>query len=86
MKNAELILEEKLIRITPIRQLLLEYFLEENKTVGLVDLEKAFPRADRITLYRSLKTFVKKGILHSVSGTAAEVKYALCSDCTESQH
>jgi len=86
MKNAEIILEEKSVRITPMRQLLLEYFLKENKTIGLVDLEKTFPRADRITLYRSLKTFVDKGILHKVTGTAAEAKYALCFDCTENQH
>ena len=28
MKNAEVILEEKSVRITPMRQLLLEYFLD----------------------------------------------------------
>lgn len=54
MDNIEEILQEKAVRITPMRQLLLEYFIREDKIVGLGELEKAFPRADRITLYRTL--------------------------------
>ena len=51
----EEILNKKEVRITPMRQLLLEFFLEKNNTLGLSELEKAFPKSDRITIYRTLK-------------------------------
>lgn len=87
MKTIEEILEKKQVRITAMRQLLLEYFVEKNKILGLVELEKAFPRADRITIYRTLKTFEGKGIIHSISNGTSEVKYALCNEfCTPTQH
>ena len=43
-------------------------------------LEKAFPRADRITIYRTLKTFEEKGIVHGIEEGTTEVKYALCQE------
>ena len=72
------ILTQKSVRITPMRQLLLEYFIEKNAVLGLSELEKAFPKSDRITMYRTLKTFEEKGILHSIKGE--EAKYALCKE------
>lgn len=87
MDNAHLILEQKAVRITPMRQLLLEYFLENNGTFGLVELENAFPKSDRITIYRTLKTFDEKGIIHGINYGAGEVKYALCDEhCTPIHH
>ena len=86
MKSVLNILEEKSIRITPMRQLLLEYFMEKDKALGLSELENAFPRADRIIMYRTLKTFEEKGILHSIENSK-EIKYGLCSDnCSPSIH
>ena len=87
MENIEKILEQKEIRITPMRQLLLEHFVQENKIFGLAELETVFPKADRITIYRTLKTFEEKGIIHKVENGPAEIKYALCSaDCSENSH
>ena len=82
----EEILNKKEVRITPMRQLLLEFFLEKNKALGLSGLEKAFPKSDRITIYRTLKTFEEKGIIHSIANGTAEVKYALCHDCQVANH
>jgi Fur family ferric uptake transcriptional regulator len=82
----EEILNKKEVRITPMRQLLLEFFLEKNKILGLSDLEKAFPKSDRVTIYRTLKTFEEKGIIHSIVNGTAEVKYALCHDCQVANH
>ncbi len=94
MEPAEKILQQKSVRITPMRQLLLEYFLTKNKIVGLTEMEQAFPRADRITIYRTLKTFVEKGIVHEIENGTSEIKYALCKPrlpggrehCTELKH
>ena len=42
---------------------------------------------DRGTLYRTLKTFADKGIIHKVFDTHGTATYALCSgSCTEHQH
>jgi len=82
----EEILNKKEVRITPRRQLLLEFFLEKNKVLGLSELEKAFPKSDRITIYRTLKTFEEKGIIHGISKGTSEVKYALCHDCQVAKH
>ncbi len=87
MKNAEDILKAKSIRITPMRQLVLEYMLNGNKAVGLSVLENDFPKSDRITMYRTLRTFVEKGILHSIENGTSEIKYALCKEhCSVLQH
>lgn len=82
----EEIFNKKNVRITPMRQLVLEFFLEKNKILGLSELEKSFPRSDRITIYRTLKTFEEKGIIHSVSTGTSGVKYALCQDCEIANH
>ncbi len=82
----EEILNKKEVRITPMRQLLLEFFLEKNKILGLSELEKAFPKSDRITIYRTLKTFEEKGIIHGIPNGTSEVKYALCQDCQVANH
>lgn len=87
MKQAHKILDQKAVRITPIRQLLLEYFLQYDGTFGLLELENAFPRSDRITMYRTLKTFEESGIIHSINNGTGEVKYALCDEhCTSNHH
>lgn len=87
MDHFNKILIKKSIRITPMRQLLLEYLLKEQKAYGLTVLEKKFPRADRSTIYRTLKTFEEKGILHRIETGVSEVKYALCEEqCTSQDH
>ena len=51
------------------------------------DIEAKLKDADRITLYRTLKSFEEKGIIHkAVDGTITQ-KYAICeSDCDEHHH
>lgn len=87
MTKIESIFQQKSLRITPMRQLLMEHFLQESKTLGLGELEQIFPRADRTTIYRTLKTFEEKGIVHSIENGTAEVKYALCQEgCSSVKH
>ena len=87
MDRIEETLAQKGIRITPMRQLLLEYFQTGGGAVGLKQLEEAFPKADRITMYRTLKTFEEKGLIHQIETSGSELKYAICNEkCAESQH
>jgi Fur family ferric uptake transcriptional regulator len=87
MEVVDKILNEKGVRITAMRQLILEYFLNEQDILGLGELEKIFSRSDRITIYRTLKTFEENGIVHSIENGPLEVKYALCDEyCSPIKH
>lgn len=87
MTTIDKILNQKAVRITPMRQLLLEFLVQEQRSFGLTELEDAFPKAERTTIYRTLKTFEEKGIVHSIDNGVSEVKYALCKEhCTEQHH
>jgi Fur family ferric uptake transcriptional regulator len=75
-------LKEKRVRPTAMRLLVLEMLSRQNAASSLHDLEAAFERADRITLYRTLKTFAQKGVVHSIEDGTGATKYALCEpDC-----
>jgi len=80
-------LEDKLeyrdIKPTTMRLLVLRELVETPVTLSLKTLEAKFERADRATLYRTLKTFEEKKLIHSVDDGTGSVKYSLC---TESCH
>lgn len=84
--EVEEILQTKNVKPTPIRVLVLAYLLQQKTASGLGDLEAALDKADRITIYRTLKTFEEKGIIHAVHDRS-EAKYALCeAACDENVH
>ncbi|MCT6869266.1 transcriptional repressor [Apibacter sp.] len=85
-QELENILRNKDINPTAMRLLVLEYFLKQNTAISLSDLESDFDYSDRTTLFRTLKTFEKKGLLHSINEGNITV-YALCTDdCSEEHH
>lgn len=87
MQEADKILVEKGVRITAMRLLVLEALLKQEGAVGLNELEQLLPRSDRITIYRTLRTFSQSGIIHPIENGSAEVKYALCKTfCTAYEH
>jgi Fur family ferric uptake transcriptional regulator len=79
-------LEAKGIKPTAMRKLVLDYLLLQNSAISLTELEKALSPVDRITVYRTLKTFEEHGLVHSIEdGTAS--KYAVCvEDCNKLSH
>lgn len=75
------------IRPTAMRLLVLDYLLNQTAAVSLNNLETYFMRSDRITLYRTLKTFEEKGLVHRIDDGSGSVKYALCpEDCSTQEH
>lgn len=81
MQQAEQILINKSIRPTAMRILLMEHFLQSSSTsFSLTELEAIFNHSDRITIYRTLKTFQEKGVLHTIEGGTNSLKYALCEE------
>ena len=71
------------IKPTAMRQLVLRVLMEQNVATSLLDLERKFERADKATLYRTLKTFEEKKLIHSIIDGSGSVKYALCHKSCE---
>lgn len=81
------ILEEKKVKVTANRELVLDVFLAQNHALSLADLEDLLPSGDRATLFRTLKTFEQNGVIHQIKDGSNSTKYALCHDsCGSSQH
>ncbi|RUA15700.1 MAG: transcriptional repressor, partial [Flavobacteriia bacterium] len=60
MKEIEKRLAENGVRPTAMRILIYKYLAEREVAIALTDMENAFSKADRTTLYRTLKTFEEK--------------------------
>ncbi|KMQ71252.1 MULTISPECIES: Fur family transcriptional regulator [Chryseobacterium group] len=75
-------IEEKLtkngIRPTAMRLLIYQFMAKTKVAVALTDIENNFAKAERTTLFRTLKTFEEKGIVHQVEDGTGIFKYALC--------
>lgn len=76
------------LRKTPVRQRVLSVFMEsQGVALSNSDIEDTVENLDRITLYRTLKTFEERGIIHQAIDGTGITKYALCSEmCTEHHH
>lgn len=83
MKELQDKLEQKEVRPTAMRLLVLETLQKQKAALSLQDLEDTFEKADRITLYRTLKTFKEKGLIHSIEDGTGATKYALCQEGCE---
>jgi Fur family transcriptional regulator, ferric uptake regulator len=81
------ILERHRVRPTPMRMLVLEQMLLHGRGASLNELEILLVQSDRITIYRTLKTFESHGIVHSVESANRGTIYALCDGaCTPEGH
>lgn len=76
------------LRKTIIREEVLSLFLSEDRALSHGEVEELFNgKFDRVTIYRTLKTFEDKGLIHRVIDDGAVVKYASCAaDCDEHEH
>lgn len=88
MQNAAEILEHKSLRVTPCRVFVLNEFLKKDSvSYSELDLEKKSKgNYDRVTIYRTLKTFIDQDILHPIFENENHVKYAFCKDHEHEKH
>lgn len=88
MTKAEHKLKDLSIRKTPIRMEMLDIFLRSaGKALSNRDIELDLEDPDRITVYRTLKTFEQKGLIHQVIDGTGVTKYAICiDDCDDHSH
>lgn len=82
------ILKRNRLSITGSRKRILELFLQNNGALAHADIEKKTgERFDRVTVYRTLQSFLEKGIIHTIPTADNSVMYALCKDdCEEGHH
>jgi Fur family transcriptional regulator, ferric uptake regulator len=76
------------LRQTDCREAVLKIFIVSEYAVSNADIEQEIAQNyDRVTVYRTLRTFLDKGIIHKVLDDASNPKYALCKDaCTQHDH
>lgn len=76
------------LRQTAVRRAVLQVLAESRYALsgGEVELQLP-PDTDRITLYRTLKSFEESGLIHRVIDTSDVVRYAACSiECSAEAH
>ena len=88
MSQVDEILRRNNLSITNGRQKIMQLFLKSNGALAHADIEKkAGESFDRVTVYRTLQSFVEKGIIHLIPTKDNSIKYALCKDdCEAGQH
>ncbi|SDS13071.1 transcriptional repressor [Gramella sp. MAR_2010_147] len=77
MNKIEQVLQDHHIRPTAIRLLMYKFLNERNVAVTLNDIESGFDKSERTTLYRTIKTFEKHGLVHQIDDGTGVAKYAL---------
>lgn len=80
MNRSEEKLQKRLIKPTAMRDLVLKVLTDQKTAISLSELEHKFEKADRVTLFRTLKTFEANKLIHSIDDGSGSVKYALCLD------
>lgn len=80
------LLKRRGLSITEGRMRILDYFFKQQGALSPGELEKR-AGSDRVTIYRTLQTFVEKGILHSIPSSDNQTRYALCKEeCSSGNH
>ncbi|NOZ35496.1 MAG: transcriptional repressor [Chlorobi bacterium] len=82
-KDTDKKLKSRNIKPTAMRELVLKVLTEQKTAISLPELEDKFVYADKSTLYRTLKTFEDKKLIHSIDDGSGAIRYAVCQDTCE---
>lgn len=75
------------LKATPCREEVLKLFLQNEHALSHSVIESNTKASfDRVTVYRTLKSFEEKGLIHKVLDDNSVTKYALCQDCSADHH
>ncbi|MDC1188389.1 transcriptional repressor [Flavobacteriales bacterium] len=89
MSNANSILKAHNLKSTESRLTILAIFKKNMHALSYNDIESLLTvKLDRVTVYRTLKSFEENGLIHQIYDGSAQVKYALCHNgsCNSNQH
>lgn len=76
-------LSQRGIAPTAMRLLVLEELRKVDTAISLSALEATMEKADKVTIYRTLKTFEKHKLVHAIEDGSGSLKYALCAASCE---
>ncbi len=74
----ETLLSENGISPTPNRVLVLGLLAREQKPMSLADIEACIWTLERSSIFRVLKLFQDKGVIHTIDDGSSITKYLLC--------
>lgn len=76
------------LRKTPARRAVLQVLADSSFALSGSEIEQQIgPNTDRITLYRTLKSFEENGLIHRVIDSTDIIRYASCSiECSAQAH
>ena len=75
------------LKATPCRTQILEMLVYAEHALAHADIEQQIdPSIDRVTVYRTLKTFLDRGLIHKVLDDEGLTKYAFCQECSKEIH
>lgn len=81
------LLKSHALRVTDCRIDVLERFFSQDYALSFRDLEESLDEYDRVTLYRTLNSFINKGLLHRIPNETGHASYGLCdNNCTVQEH
>jgi Fur family ferric uptake transcriptional regulator len=87
MNELENRLVQKQINPTAMRLLVLDFLEKQSTAVSLTDMELSMEPLDRVTLFRTIKTFEEHGLVHRIEDGSGATKFAICAaDCDARQH
>lgn len=73
--------ETRNIKPTAMRELVLKVLSEQQAAISLADLKRKFEKADKVTLYRTLKTFEENKLIHNIDNGTRPVKSLAKASC-----
>lgn len=86
MHNEEFFVEKlqnRDIRPTAMRLLILQQMFRGDQALSLPDLEHLLPTIDKSTISRTLSLFLLHQLIHAIDDGSGAVKYAVCDDGCE---
>ncbi|MAW64753.1 MAG: transcriptional repressor [Flavobacteriales bacterium] len=89
MSLAKEILKSNGLKLTENRRVILNQFISTEYALSYSDINSMIKRKlDKVTVYRTLKSFEESGIIHEVVDGGSQVKYALCNSnsCSSEHH
>ena len=83
--SAEQHLKEHSVRLTAVRQLVWRAVSPLHHAFSLGEVEELLPQMDRSSIFRTLRLFVEKDLLHGVDDGSGCQKYCVCR-CESDHH
>ncbi len=74
------------LRITDCRTDVIQFFIEGKAAFSQRDLENEYKQYDRVTIYRTLNSLLKAGVLHKIPNESGAATYGLCHYTSTPEH